>query len=88
MTLGVKVIGDAVDGSGRVHYILAVFVIVVVAVEAFPALVGIGNGCQLEPAVPVVVAVLADLLVANAVVTAACVNLHTVLDIDADVVGS
>ena len=88
MTLGVEVISSAVDRSGCIDDVLAVFIVVVVAVEVFPSVFGIGNSRQLEPAVPVVPTVLADLLIADAVVAAAGVDLHAVLDIDADMVRS
>ena len=86
MTLRVEVIGSTVDGSRGADYVLTVFIVVIVAVEGFPAGVGIGNSGKLEPAIPVVVTVFADSLVAYAPFTASCVDLHAVLDVHARMV--
>ena len=88
MTVGVKVVGGSVDRARGVDDVLAVLVVIVVAVEALPAPVGVGAGGQLEPAVPVVPAAGADLLIADAVVAAARVDLPAVLDVYADMVGT
>ena len=88
MTLGVKVIGCTVDSSFGIYNVLAVLIIVVVAVEVFPALGGIAYSGELKPAVPVVPAVFADLLIAYAVVAASSVNFHAVLNVYAYVIGT